>query len=90
MSGPGLDWDEARRQAERLRRLEEVQRGLEQLGAHEVIVVGAVVQALIRGAAEYGNLDIWMDVRDFEEEAREEALDDLIYRAIHWLREGSG
>lgn len=81
-----VSWVEARRRAWRVEQTEELEGLAEGLGDHELIVLVTVARALTAGREEYGNLDIWMDVRDFGEEAHEEAIDDLIYRAIHWLR----
>lgn len=52
------------------------------LAGDELEVVGEVVMRLRQGRLRYGQLEIREDVRDWAREAREEALDLVIYRVI--------
>lgn len=56
------------------------------LAGDELDVVGLVVQRLQLGREAYGQLDLANDVRDFAKEAREEAVDQLIYECIGAIR----
>lgn len=55
---------------------------LAQLGADELVVVGEMIGRLVAGRAQYGELRLATDQRDWDAEASDELRDFLIYRAI--------
>ena len=59
---------------------------IDSLGPDERAVVELVVDGLVRGRAQYGELDIDDDPRDFVQEAIEELRDTAIYGAIEAIR----
>ncbi len=59
---------------------------IELLGDDEVRVLARIAGRLLHGLGTYGGLDLAQDVRDFDEEAREEIEDALVYFACRHLR----
>jgi hypothetical protein len=59
---------------------------LAQLGADELAVIVELATRLAAGRAQYGELQLATDARDFAAEAADELRDYLIYRAIDSLR----
>lgn len=59
--------------------------GLRQLGPDEVAVVDAVIGRLLLGRAQYGQLNLAADKRDWRKEASEEALDLAVYMSCSLL-----
>lgn len=55
------------------------------LGDDERRVIIAIAKRLVRGAEQYGHLDIASDKRDWTREANEEFLDATVYLAIRTL-----
>lgn len=86
MSEPGVGWDEARRSKDVLEWREHIRGIWGPLGADELRVVWSVVDALVAGREQYGELDILGDERDFDDEGDQERTDMLVYRAIAALR----
>lgn len=56
------------------------------LGDDERRVLLVIAERLSRGAAQYGQLDVSRDTRDWKQEAHEEFLDASVYLAVRTLR----
>lgn len=56
------------------------------LGDDERRVLMAIAARLVRGAEQYGRLDVATDRRDWVHEAHEEFLDGCVYLAIKTLQ----
>lgn len=63
---------------------------LAQLGDDELAVVDRVVTRLVSGRAQYGELNLNRDRRDFMSEASDELVDYLVYTAIGSVRRRGG
>ena len=61
---------------------QELERMIARLGHEERDVAVTIVQRLVRGREQYGELRLAIDQRDFRQEAAEEALDLAVYAAM--------
>lgn len=59
---------------------------LSQLNKDERLVVSLIIERLLKGKFEYGNLNIAEDKRDFIKECLEETTDTAIYSTIQLLK----
>lgn len=62
---------------------------IDQLGSDELRVLTRIAERLVVGSKQYGRLDIAADRRDWDEEARQEALDLAVYAAIGLEKAGA-
>jgi hypothetical protein len=60
---------------------------IEGLGEDEVRVLLRIARRIAKGRTQYGALHLATDPRDFQNEAREEIEDSLVYFACRWLKE---
>lgn len=56
------------------------------LGHDEIAVLERVAERLVMGRRQYGDLNIASDSRAWDEEARQEILDGLVYLAVGSLK----
>ena len=67
--------------------LEPLRNRARQLGPDELRVLVTIAERLVAGRAQYGELVLATDRRDFTIEASEEALDAAVYLAARLLKE---